>query len=674
MPISKNELLLENKRLEDTLSIIRRKISSLGAELYDDEEKILEFKKFLWDSHTEMDPVEMKVMMSNNDVEIAIMMSRGAYLQKLYRIQNKPYFGSIIFNSDEEGAQNIYIGITHVEDNLKYYVHDWRSPICSLFYDYELGEAKYEAPIGTITGTIKRKRQYTIENAKLVHVFDNEVNIDDELLQEVLASESSDKMKNIVNTIQKEQNQVIRNVSDKNLIVQGIAGSGKTSVALHRIAFLLYKIEELNSKNILIFSPNKVFSEYISNVLPELGEENTKETSIHDFLLSYLPEFKTIESFSTFIENYYQHKNNNYNLTKYKLSNDIPTDITNYLETLINNTHFTDDIITRDITITKKELNYLLKERYNHFPLFKRIEVIAEKLCDWNYDGKYNKKSHVQKLLHNILSIKKDYINIYNNFFFSEYSQIKTIDNQIKNKKFISYEDATLYIYMKTHLEGVNYNTDILQVIIDEAQDYTKTQYQLLFKIFKNANYTILGDINQTINPYYKYDSLNTIKELLPKSRYLELLKTYRSSEEIIEYTNKILGLKHISAIRRANKKEIITKNNISNLKQELLNDINYLQQEYKSIAIITKTDDETNKLYNLIKDNISITKMNQNSEEYKRDLIILPSYIAKGLEFDAVIIYTDQNSPYIETEKYLFYVACTRAQHQLIIYNQTSK
>lgn len=672
MPISKNELLLENKRLENTLSIIRRKISSLGAELYDDEEKILEFKKFLWDSHTEMDPAEMKVMMSNNDVEIAIMMSRGAYLQKLYRIQNKPYFGSIIFDSEEEGTQNIYIGITHVEDNLKYYVHDWRSPVCSLFYDYELGEAKYEAPIGTITGTIKRKRQYTIENAKLIHVFDNEVNIDDELLQEVLASESSDKMKNIVNTIQKEQNQVIRNIADKNLIVQGIAGSGKTSVALHRIAFLLYKIEELNSKNILIFSPNKVFSEYISNVLPELGEENTKETSIHDFLLSYCREFKTIESFSTFIENYYQRKNNNYDLTKYKLSDDITLDINNYLEYLINNTHFTDDIITRDITITKKELNYLLKERYKHFPLFKRIEVISEKLCDWNYNGKYNKKSHVQKLLYNILSIKKDYINVYNNFFFSKYSKINITENQIKNKKFISYEDATLYIYMKAYLEGVNYNTDILQVVIDEAQDYTKTQYQLLFKIFKNANYTILGDINQTINPYYKYNSLNTIKELLPKSRYLELLKTYRSSEEIIEYTNKILGLQHISAIRRANKKEIIKKNDISNLKQELINDINWLQQEYKSIAIITKTDEETTKLYDLIKENISITKMNQNSEEYKRDLIILPSYIAKGLEFDAVIIYTDKAHPYTDKEKYLFYVACTRAQHQLIVYNQT--
>ena len=671
MPISNTDYSLEEKRLEDTISIIRKKISSLGSELFEDEEKILEFKKFLWDSHTEMDPSEMRVMMSNNDIEVSIMMSRGAYLRKLYKTQNKPYFGSINFENEQDGIQNIYIGITHVEDNLKYYVHDWRSPICSLFYDYELGTAQYEAPAGVIEGIITKKRQYTIEDAKLLHIFDNEINIDDELLQQVLATESSDKMKNIVNTIQKEQNKVIRNTDDKNLIVQGIAGSGKTSVALHRIAFLLYKIETLNSKNVLIFSPNKVFSKYISNVLPELGEENVSETSIHDFLLSYLKEFKEIETFSTFIENYYQKKNTYIDLTIYKLSDNIINDLNNYLEDLIKNTFFIDDIISRDITITKDELNYLLKTRYNHLPLFKRIEVIAEKLCDWNYNGKYNKKKNVEKILKNILSINKDYINIYNNFFNSKYSKIKTEDKQIKSKRFIKYEDSTILIYIKTILEGIDYNTNILQVVIDEAQDYTLTQYYLLFKIFKNASFTILGDINQTINPYYKYDNLNNILNILPSSKYIELLKTYRSSEEIIEYTNKILNLEHVSAIRRNNNKPVIKRNNITNLKEQLIKDINTLKNEYKSIAIITKTDEETNYLYDLLSNDIIITKINQKSEEIVRDLVILPSYIAKGLEYDAVIIYTDINNYYTIDEKYLFYVACTRSQHQLIIYNQ---
>ena len=599
------------------------------------------------------------------------MMSRGAYLQKLFKIQNKPYFGSIIFENETDGLQNIYIGITHVEDNLKYYVHDWRSPICNLFYDYELGNAEYTAPAGIIKGTIKRKRQYTIEDAKLIHIFDNEINIDDELLQQVLATESSDKMKNIVNTIQKEQNSVIRNTKDKNIIVQGIAGSGKTSVALHRIAFLLYKIEYLTSNNILIFSPNKVFSKYISNVLPELGEENVCETSIHNFLITYLKEFKTVESFTNFIERYYRNEFIDYELTKYKQSDNIEIDLNNYINTLIENAKFTNDIINRDLAITKEELNHLLKIRYKHFPIFKRIEVIAEKLCDWYYEGKYTKKKSLIKTLSEILNIKKDYISIYNNFFNSNFSKIKTATKQITTKKLINYEDACLFVYIKSLLEGIDYNTDIQQVVIDEAQDYTKMQYKLLFSIFKKASFTILGDINQTINPYYKYDSLNTIAKLLPNSRYIELLKTYRSSEEIINYTNKILNLNFISAIRRRNKKEVIERNNINTMKEILLKDIANLQKEYKSTAIITKTIEETEYLYNLLKNDLNINKISNETEEYNRKLIIIPAYISKGLEFDSVIIYTNENNKFTKEEKYLFYVACTRCQHQLIVYNQ---
>lgn len=653
------------------VDVIRKHISVLGSKLASDEEKQLEFKKFIWDSHTDMDPQELATMISDNDVEISILMSKGAYLQKLYKVQDKPYFGRIVFDSDDEGVQDIYIGITHVEDNLNYLVHDWRSPICSLFYDYELGKALYEAPGGTISGNILKKRQYTIEDAKLLHVFDNEINIDDELLQEVLASDTSDKMKNIVNTIQKEQNEIIRNTDDNNLIVQGIAGSGKTSVALHRIAFLLYKIEELNSNNILILSPNKVFSQYISNVLPELGEENTKETSLHIFLTTYLGEFKHIESFTNFIERYYQNKDLiDYNLISYKLSDNIVLDIENYINEFISKLYFRDDLFLRDITYTKEELNDLFRNRYKHFPVIERLNFMAEKICDWNYKGKYNKKSQIKRFLLDRLSYDIDYINIYNEFFNSNYSKYKR-SKQITNKKLINYEDATILIYMKSLLEGINYNTDIKEVVIDEAQDYTLIQYKLLFKIFKNANYTILGDVNQTINPYYKYDSLDIIKKMLPSSRYLELTKTYRSSEEIIEFTNKILNISHVSAIRRGERKEVLVRNNLDNEIDSLIDDIKYLKNNYKSIGIITKTDKETSYLYENLKDKVNISMIDQDNDKYSRELVVIPSYMAKGLEFDAVIVYTNIDNSYIDKEKYLYYVACTRAQHQLIIYNQ---
>ena len=303
MKIEREEFERERNYLYKTVSLIRKKISKLGQELFDDDSKVLEFKKLIWDTHTEMDPNEMRSMMAESDLQVSIMQSKGNYLQRLFRIQNKPYFGSIRFK--EEGSEeedNIYIGITHVEDKLDYYVHDWRSPICSMFYDYETGPASYKAPSGIIKGNIIKKRQYIIEDAELKHIFDNDLNISDSLLQEVLAEESSDKMKNIVNTIQEEQNKVIRNTEDKNLIVEGIAGSGKTSVALHRIAFLLYRIPNLTSSNVVVFTPNKVFSEYISNVLPELGEDNTYDMTFYDLLCQNINEYKDIQSENTYTD------------------------------------------------------------------------------------------------------------------------------------------------------------------------------------------------------------------------------------------------------------------------------------------------------------------------------------------------------------------------------------
>ena len=329
MNLSPQDLTLENKHLDDTLRVIREKLSSLGQELYDDNDKILEFKKYIWDTKAELDPTEMRSMMAESDFDVYLMSKKGSYFKKLYKIQNNPYFGSIIFESDDAREENIYIGITYVSDNMNYLVHDWRSPIASLFYDYEVGKASYLAPSGLINGNLKRKRQYKIENGKFVHIFDNSINIDDELLQEVLASSSSSKMKNIVNTIQMEQNKIIRNTSDKNLVVQGIAGSGKTSVALHRIAFLLYKIKNLTSSNVLIFSPNRIFSEYISNVLPELGEENTLETTFHKFLESSIYEYKEIESFTDFISRYYKYNVDNVDLVIYKQSDEIINNVPN---------------------------------------------------------------------------------------------------------------------------------------------------------------------------------------------------------------------------------------------------------------------------------------------------------------------------------------------------------
>lgn len=667
MKIEREEFERERNYLNKTVSLIRKKISKLGQELFDDDSKVLEFKKLIWDTHTEMDPNEMRSMMAESDLQVSIMQSKGNYLQRLFRIQNKPYFGSIRFK--EEGSEeedNIYIGITHVEDKLDYYVHDWRSPICSMFYDYETGPASYKAPSGIIKGNIIKKRQYIIEDAELKHIFDNDLNISDSLLQEVLAEESSDKMKNIVNTIQEEQNKVIRNTEDKNLIVEGIAGSGKTSVALHRIAFLLYRIPNLTSSNVVVFTPNKVFSEYISNVLPELGEDNTYDMTFYDLLCQNINEYKDIENFTDFISRYYKGNVDNYDMVKYKQSDEIIKDINNYINNLLSTIKFNNKLeYDNFIEIDTEELNNMLNYKYNRFPLFERIKEISKRIASNNYEGSTKNASSIEKKLKELLNIKLDLKDIFNNFYQSEYSKYK----DKVNDKYLYYEDACIFLYIKSLLVGFNTNHVIKEIVIDEAQDYNKLQYLIIKKTFKTSNYTILGDTNQTINPYYKYDSLEELTSIFESSKYITLTKTYRSTGKIIDYTNKILGLNHVTAIRNDKASDIIFRNNIT--KNDFLADINNLKTISKSIAIITKNDKEAEKVYNMLKDDLDIMLID-GFGHIKRDLVVVPSYVAKGLEFDSVIIYTDEDNKYQEKDKYLFYVACTRAQHNLIIYNNS--
>ena len=677
MNLSEEEFQKEKKHLELTTKLLREQISALAQDLYDSEEKQQEFKRFVWDTKAELDPTEMKTILSNNNQEIDNLEMKAKYYRKLYKIQNSPYFAKIVFETKEDGKNDIYIGLTYLTKDNDNIIYDWRAPISSIFYDYESGDASYEAPGGIIKGFLHNKRQFTIEDAKIKRVFDSKLNVQDELLQEVLANKTDEYMKNIVNTIQTEQNAIIRNVDDKVLIVQGIAGSGKTSVALHRIAFLLYKIKNLISDKVLIFAPNKVFSEYISNVLPELGEENTKETTFSDFLETYITEYKSVESFTSFIERYYKYEEGFVDLIKIKQSNEIIKVMDEYIDNYSKKASFTDEILNHDLYIEKDKLNYYLKNRYSSIPLFEKIDEIANKISEMEFNGNKSKTKQIRKWLKERLNISLDLKEIYKGFYkseeFKKFYNKDIPENYINklNDKNISYEDACLFVYMKSLLMFLGNDYTIEQTIVDEAQDYSLLQYILLKKILKKSKWTILGDINQAINPYYQYKSLEELESVFKdNSNYVELNKTYRSSPEIIEHANKILGLNLVSAIRRETKIPVEFKTE-NNLKEQLIEDINKLLKNNKSIAIITKNDIETNKIYKLLnKDLEDLTIINNNSKTFSRKLVVLPSYMAKGLEFDATIIYTDINNKYTYDERYLYYVSCTRSQHHLIIYN----
>lgn len=677
MNLSEEEFSKEKKHLESTTCLLRETISDLAQDLYDNEEKQQEFKKYVWDTRSELDPTEMKTIISNNEQEIDNLEMKAKYYKKLYKIQNNPYFAKIVFKNDENINPNIYIGLTYLTKDNENVIYDWRAPISSIFYDYESGDCEYEAPGGTVKGYLENKRQFTIEDSKIKRVFDSKLNVQDDLLQEVLSQRNNDYMKNIVNTIQQEQNAIIRNIKDKHLIVQGIAGSGKTSVALHRIAFLLYKIKNLTSDKVLIFAPNQVFSEYISNVLPELGEENTKETTFSDFLETYITEYKHIESFTSFVERYYKYEEENPKLIKFKQSDEIIKVMEEYIANYTKKAKFTEEILNRELYISKEKLNYYLTDRYSTIPLLERIDEISDKIAEQTFRGNKSKARQVRKWLKERINISLDMKEIYKNFYKSkEFEKAYTyqISEAYLNKldeKTISFEDACLFVYMKSLLHFLGNDYQIEQTIIDEAQDYNKLQYILLKKILKKSKFTILGDINQTINPYYEYNSLEDLKEVFEGSTYLELTKTYRSSPEIIEHTNKILNLNLVSAIRRDTKIPVIFRNK-DNYKEQMIYDIETLQKKCKSIAIITKTDTEAIDIYKKLKPTLEeLTLITSGSKNFNRKLIVIPSYMAKGLEFDASIIYTDKNNKYKPEEKYLYYVACTRSQHYLIIYNQ---
>ena len=674
MAINDIELKKEKLILSKVTDLVNKNIDELSKVVKVNEEELIEFKKLMWQDSNSFDNADIVTARDITSKEESKNIEKEKYYKRLKQIKNKPYFASIVFKDEDGDIFNIYMSLTYLkDDNTNNILYDWRSPICSLFYDYETGPCEYTAPGGVIKGELKRKRQYKIENNKLLGVFDNNLSIDDEVLQDVLAKDSDDKMKNVVNTIQMEQNKIIRNTEDKNLIVQGIAGSGKTTVALHRIAFLLYKEKYLNSENILIFSPNNLFTEYISDVLPSLGENNTLQTTFSDYMSTFIDEYDDIEDYTDFVSRYYKYDEIDPDFIEYKQSDNIIIDMDMFIDNYVENARVINSFSEGESNIIDKEIiNEYLHNKYSNLPLFERLKEIGEKLSSNCYKGSTTKANVFEKLIMKNSNFTRKYKEIFKEFFMSDYCTYKvseeTINNMIDNKV-LNYEDALLFTYLKGKLEGFMYEANIKQVVIDEAQDYNRLQYLIISEIFKKANFTILGDVNQNINPYYSYETLDDLRSIFEDTKYLELTKTYRSSPEIIKFTNKILNLNHVNAIRRDNNKPVIVRHS-EEIRSDMINDIIRLKDEYKSIAIITKDVREAEKIYTLLSDEVDITLVDQDSKNFKKDLVIMPAYTSKGLEFDSVIIYNDRNNSYRKNERNILYVACTRCQHELIIYN----
>lgn len=735
MNSSNYEWNLENEWLQDVLKEVKKQFDKKHNFKERFRKEAIETQKQLWEdvgSVSVTNGLDQIVDFMEFINTMKIQKRRHEFTRKLKEKYEKmllsPYFARIDFTEEgKELPDKYYIGISNlINDDFDFLVYDWRAPISSMFYDYEVGKAGYTCPEGVINGDLTLKRQYKVNDGKLKYMFDSNLKIDDEILQNILAKSSDSKMKAIVTTIQREQNKIIRNELYKNLIVQGPAGSGKTSVALHRIAYLLYKHrEKIGPQNILIFSPNNIFNDYISDVLPQLGEDNMCQTTFKEYMHKALGNEIIKEEYCEMMEYILSSKNeDNYNerikSIKFKSSKqflNILKEYVIYLEKM--NRDFKDIIFKGALIISSKEIQELYFKDYVNLPLKRRLEKLRDRILyllepyeknrvgevaeDIKNYGSQNDETEILKQSKSVVKneIKSIYSEIYrmtdfniidiykelfenlesfSNLIISEYddeyiNEVKfyTLE-MIKSKKF-NYEDQHALLYLKGALGDILKISEIKYVIIDEAQDYTPLQYEILYKLINNASITILGDLNQSINPFMNLGSYTNILDIFPKDEtcIINLTKSYRSTIEITEFSKKLLSnnVNYECVARRGDKPIVLGFSDENNIKEQLLKDIKtYKEKGYKSIGIITKTIKEAQDVHNFLKDKVKVNALLNDEDEYVNDTLVIPAFLAKGLEFDVVLIYNAGDENYdCEKERLLLYTACTRALHILRIY-----
>lgn len=669
---TEKEELIHLELIKNKLNIAISNIENLVGNQY---EEIMDQKKYLSDSKAEMDHVEKVSVRQSIDQMASIAEHSLAKKKRLLKVVQSPYFGRIDFSQNGEGnIKSIYIGIHNFADPKtdENIIYDWRAPISSMFYDFELGEAYYIAPEGKTNGKIFLKRQFRIENGKMKFMLESSMNIIDDVLQKELSKSSDEKMKNIVATIQRDQNAIIRNEKSTELIIQGAAGSGKTSIALHRIAFLLYKFKEtISSKDILIISPNKVFGDYISNVLPELGEETILETSMEN-LASEI--FRHQLKFQTFFEQvaYLLEKNdkNFIERIRFKASVEFLRKIDQYIRTLKSKNFDAVDI---------KHSRYLvpadfIEERFNKFnriSIDKKITHVVNNIVDFvkfkfNYEIQGNERNEIRK------SLRKMFRSTNIKVLYKEFYNWLGKPDMFKMAKGSTYEYADVFplTYLKIRLEGAAKFDKVKHLVIDEMQDYTPVQYKVIAALF-NCKKTILGDSNQSVNPFSS-STADSIAEVFPKSDRVYMNKSYRSTIEITEFAQQIQRNEKLEPIERHGEIPII-KLCISDEEEitEIRNEIkDFNSKEYKTFGIICKTQIQADLIYDKVKNiNLSVNLLNSESYSFTNGIIITTAHMSKGLEFDQVLVPFGSKQNYkTEIDKHMLYVACTRAMHKLTV------
>ena len=658
---------------------LNSKIAEMSMVIQEVDRDIESMNDYYWENYTEMDQYGYEDFDNRRALQNQVNANEAnrVKLHRLKRMVDSPFFGSVEFQYDgEEGEETFYIGIANFAEcaGSLPLVYDWRAPVSGLFYDYDKGIASYEAPGGKMEGEILSKWQYKIRNGRMIYEFESDVKIDDDILKQELGMNGDVQLKQIVRTIQREQNAIIRNTKDKVLVIQGAAGSGKTSVALHRIAYLLYhERERLKSSDILILSPNSVFSDYISHVLPELGEEHIQEMSFDLF------SYRELKDIALDCEDRYHHIERRMHHTNqadeeryhWKQSQDFVGAVEGFLVLLEDDLMDFRRFEYRGFIKSAEELLHLFYYKFPEQPLLSRMEAVMEYVLD-EYEtltGRTLVEEELILIREWFMSMyeTRDIYLIYNRIL--EAQGFPTLPDVPVEHRVLSYEDVYPMLYLKYRLCGGRQHQNIRHLVIDEMQDYTYLQYMILESLF-GCKMTILGDRAQTVD-----SEVNDVLTFLPKIfgkkrciRNIEMKNSYRNTLEIAKYAEEISGVEGICYLERHDK-EVDKKQYASTVEalEEILSQVSVGEGTYETAVVLTMTEKEAQDAYGFLKKHRSdVSYIDRDSASFQKGITVTTFYLAKGLEFDQVFVLGgDQGNTFF---KQYLYICATRALHELYV------
>ncbi len=676
--------------LDSILEKIKGRIRELTGSGQDIQQDIKQMNDYYWLNYTEMDEYGYEDYDNQQALQLKMQADEDnkRLLRRLARMLDSPFFGSVTFRFEgEEKGERFYIGIANFSESRGSVplIYDWRAPVSSLFYDYDKGKASYEAPAGQVNGEILDKWQYKIKNGRMLYEVESDMRVDDEILMEELSGNSDTSLKNIVRTIQREQNAIIRNTKDRILVIQGAAGSGKTSVALHRIAYLLYHDRQnLKSSDFMVLSPNSVFSDYISHILPELGEENIREESLDLFAYRELrgtagdcqDRWDQIEHQMAGMTR------ENMQRYRWKQSREFVQAMEGFLVELEDDLVNIHAVTFGNFEKTEDELLQLYYEQCANTPILNRMAAVREFFTD-EYETLADRdleEDEMQEIMDEFdaMYVTTDLYEIYN--WFLKEQDLPLLPDLPVEERVLDYEDVYPMLYLQYRLKGISSQRSVRHLVIDEMQDYSYLQYVLLQAYFP-CSMTILGDAAQTVDEYQR-----DVREFLPdifgkQIRQVEMKKSYRNTAEIAAYASQIIGDESPQYLERHGKPvQLLPAMDEDGLTAQVL----ALEKvgpkagkdAFETAAVLTMTEVEARDLYQLLclaeealqeAERTKVSYIDRNSTDFNSGITVTTFYMAKGLEFDQVFVAggDPKNPLYTQYQ----YICATRALHELYVF-----